>query len=62
VKAHDYFAAALPHVTDPDVKALFDELRLEEVEHQDMVKAVMAKLPAEPEVDADEFADPPVSH
>lgn len=62
VKAHDYFAAALPHVKDPDVKALFDELRLEEVEHQDMVKAVMDKLPAEPELSAEGYADPPISH
>lgn len=62
VKAHDYFAAALVHVTDPDVKALFTELRDEEIEHQDMVRAAMAKLPPRPTADPDDYADPPVSH
>ena len=62
VKAHDYFAAALEHVKDSDVKALFTELRDEEVEHQEMVQAAMAKLPPESKVDPNDFADEPVSH
>jgi erythrin-vacuolar iron transport family protein len=45
VKAHDFFDAALAHITDPDVRVLFEELRAEEVEHQDLVKAMMATLP-----------------
>ncbi|MCX6550542.1 MAG: ferritin-like domain-containing protein [Acidobacteria bacterium] len=45
VKAHDYFDAALAYVRDADVRTLFEELRAEEVEHQELVKAVMAKLP-----------------
>lgn len=60
IKAHDYFDAALKHVSDPDVKALFTELRDEEIEHQDMVKAVMAKLPPDTEIDPETFADGPV--
>jgi len=60
IKAHDYFAAALEHVTDPDVKALFAELRDEEVEHQEMVKAATAKLPPQPEENPDDYADEPV--
>jgi demethoxyubiquinone hydroxylase (CLK1/Coq7/Cat5 family) len=61
VKAHDYFAAALQHVKDPDVKALFTELRDEETEHQDMVKAAMTKLPPRPVITGDDVADEPVS-
>jgi erythrin-vacuolar iron transport family protein len=47
VKAFSFFDAALGHIQDPDVRTLFTELRAEETEHQDMVKAVIAKLPAE---------------
>lgn len=45
IKAHDYFAAALPHVADAEVKALFDELREEEVEHQDLVRQHLDRQP-----------------
>jgi rubrerythrin len=62
IKAHDYFAAALVHVKDDDVKALFTELRDEEVEHQEMVQAAIAKLPPRSTVDPDDYADPPVGH
>jgi rubrerythrin len=61
VKAHDYFASALQHVKDPDVKALFTELRDEEIEHQDMVKAAIAKLPPRPTITCEDVADEPVS-
>jgi rubrerythrin len=61
VKAHDYFAAALQHVTDPGVRKLFAELRDEEVEHQEMVRAAMAQLPPHPSVNPDDFADEPVA-
>jgi rubrerythrin len=61
IKAHDYFAAALQHVKDPDVKALFTELRDEEIEHQDMGKAAMAKLPPRPILTGEDVADEPVS-
>ena len=62
IKAHDYFAAALVHITNPDVKALFTELRDEEIEHQDLVKAAMATLPPEPDANPDDYADGPVGH
>jgi erythrin-vacuolar iron transport family protein len=61
IKAHDYFAAALEYVFDPDVKALFVELRNEEIEHQEMVRRGMAKLPPGPEANPDDFADEPVA-
>jgi rubrerythrin len=44
-KAHDFFDMALPGITDPEVRALFVELRDEETEHIQMLRDAMAKLP-----------------
>jgi len=58
-KAHDFYDEALKYVTDPEIKALFAELRDEETEHVALVKEIMAKLPAsaaqEVELDEDEL-------
>jgi erythrin-vacuolar iron transport family protein len=61
VKAFDFFEATLGHVQDPEVRTLFHELRDEEAEHQQMVKAVIAKLPDEPEAAAAYDPDEPVA-
>jgi len=61
-KAHAYFAEALPHIQDAEVRALFEELRDEEVYHQKLVSEQLAKLPAGPEASADDYADEPVAH
>ena len=57
-KAYDFYDMALPGVTDPEVIELFTELRDEELEHVEMLKAAMAKLPdsasSEVEYDIDE--------
>jgi len=57
-KAYDFYDMALPGISDPDVRALFTELRDEEAEHVEMLKEAMAKLPpsasAEIEFDVDE--------
>jgi len=57
-KAYDFYDMALPGITDPDVRELFTELRDEETEHVEMLRAEMAKLPAiadeEVEFDIDE--------
>jgi rubrerythrin len=45
-KAYDFYDMALPGVTDPEVRELFIELRDEELEHVEMLKEKMAKLPA----------------
>lgn len=59
-KAWDFFNRALPQVADIEVRALFEELREEEVEHQQLVKAEMSKLdPEATEVDPDDYVDPP---
>jgi erythrin-vacuolar iron transport family protein len=59
IKAHDYFAAAIPHVKDADVKKLFEELKQEEVEHQELVRKELDKQPPDDPRDPDEFIDEP---
>ncbi len=49
-KALDFYDQALPTITNPEIQALFSELRDEEIEHVRMVKEAIAKLPP----DADE--------
>jgi len=56
-KARDFYAEALDHVTDPDIKKLFEELREEEVEHVQMVKDIIAKLPASAKQEIEEDED-----
>jgi rubrerythrin len=46
-KAYDFYDAALPGITNPDVRELFTELRDEETEHVEMLREAMAKLPPE---------------
>jgi erythrin-vacuolar iron transport family protein len=58
-KAHAFFAAALPAIHDAEVKALFEELREEEVHHQDLVKREIAKLPPEKGPAEDDLVDEP---
>jgi len=60
-KAASFFAAALPVVSDPDVKALFAELHEEELEHQRLVKVHLDRAPADPAIHPSEFADEPVA-
>jgi rubrerythrin len=61
-KAHAFFVAALPRIKDRDVKALFKELRDEEIQHQDMVEKELAKLPPDPDFAPGDFVDEPVGH
>jgi rubrerythrin len=57
-KAYDFFVAALQQVSDPGVKALFEDLRDEEVRHRDLVRAALEKLPLGPDVEEDEADEP----
>jgi rubrerythrin len=43
-KAHDFYDQALTHVSDPEIHALFTELRDEETEHVRMIREAIAKL------------------
>ncbi len=60
-KAHAFFVAALPQIQDAEVKALFEELRDEEVEHQKLVRQEMAKLPPDSGPPPEGFVDEPVA-
>lgn len=57
-KARDFYDQALDHITDPDIRALFAELRAEETEHVRTVREFIAGLPPsareEGELDLDE--------
>jgi len=59
-KAHDYFVAALEHVTDSEVRSLFQELRDDEKVHEDLVRKELAKLPPDSRVNPDDWVDEPV--
>jgi rubrerythrin len=46
IRAYEFYAGALPHVKDPDVRAFFEELKEEETEHQDMLRQKIADIDA----------------
>ena len=58
-KAHAYFDGSLPHLKDPQVKQLFQELREEEVQHMELVNRELAKTPADDGLDPEAFVDEP---
>ncbi|MFA6958820.1 MAG: ferritin family protein [Thermoanaerobaculia bacterium] len=59
-KAYAFFVGAIEHVENGEVLALFQELRQEEIEHQELVKNEMKKLPATKKIDMEDYADEPV--
>jgi rubrerythrin len=59
-KAHAFFDGALPHLADPHVKALFEELRRDEEDHIRLVRQRLDKLPPGPDLE-DADADEPGS-
>jgi len=52
-KAYDFYDMALPGIVDPEVRALFTELRDEETEHVEMLRKEMAKLPPSASVEVE---------
>ena len=61
IKAHAFFVSALPALKDAEVRALFEELRDEEVQHQTLVKAELAKLPPDSGLSDEDFVDEPAA-
>ena len=61
VKAFNFFCDALKLPISEPVKKLFEELRLEEILHQELVARELSKLPPEPGVAPEDFADEPVA-
>jgi len=62
VKAHEFFVNAIPHIQDPEVRKLFQELRDEEVLHQGLVREAMRGVAADGEAGAADYEDEPVGH
>lgn len=60
-KACAFFVGALPYVLDPEARALFEELRDEEIVHQQLVEKEIAALPPGVETDVNDNADEPVA-
>ncbi len=56
-KAHAFYEQALPHVENPEVRALFEELRDEEVEHIELVEQAIARLPPEAAMELEDQDD-----
>lgn len=61
IKAHEFFAGALPNIQDAAVRALFAELRDEEVDHERLVRAQLHRLAPDDGFRADDFGDEPVA-
>jgi rubrerythrin len=57
-KAYEFFDEALPHVTDPHVRALFEELRGDEQDHIRLVRQRLETLPSGPDLEDDEADEP----
>jgi len=53
-KAFAFYGQALRYVNQPDVKALFEELRDEEAEHVRMLEEIIAKLPPSAALDLED--------
>jgi len=53
-KAFAFYDQALRYVTQPEVKALFEELRDEEAEHVQMIEEIIAKLPPSAKLDLED--------
>jgi len=61
LKAHAFFVGALPFLKDAEVRALFEELRDEELEHQQLVQAELYKLRPETGLSDEDFVDEPAA-
>ena len=57
-KARDFFAAALPHLKDPQVKELFQQLEAEERKHQRYIESAMTSFPTGPDLEEGEADEP----
>jgi rubrerythrin len=58
VKAHDFYAGALKHVKDRQVKKLFEELKAEEKQHKALLKKRLSRYPEGPDVEESEADEP----
>jgi rubrerythrin len=57
-KAHEFFAATARNASDGDVRALFEELGREELQHAAMVREKLERLPPGPDIEPEEADEP----
>ncbi len=60
-RAWGFFDQLVSRLTDPAVRQLFEELRAAEVQHQDLVRREMERLPPDRPSDGSPFEDEPVA-
>ncbi len=60
-KAYAFFASAISRIEDAKARALFEELKKEEIAHQRLVQKQLDALPPEPEAGAADLEDEPVA-
>ena len=58
-KAFAFYDQAIRWVTQPDVKALFEQLRQEEAEHVGMLRDIIAKLPPSAAIGLEDLDEDP---
>ena len=56
-KAYDFYDRALAHIANPEIQALFTELRDEETEHVRLVREAIANLPPGSDIEIEEDED-----
>ena len=61
VKAYEFFCEALKLPVAEPVRKLFEELKAEETLHQELVNKELSKLPPDPGLPPEDFADEPVA-
>lgn len=61
VKAYNFFSEALKLPIAEPVKKLFEELKQEEVLHQELVSKQLSRLPPDSGVSPEDYADEPVA-
>ena len=61
VKAHNFFSEALTLPIAEPVRKLFEELKQEEVLHQELVNKELSRLPPDSDLAPEDYADEPVA-
>jgi rubrerythrin len=61
IKAYDFFCEALKLPVAEPVRELFEELKQEEILHQELVNMELSRLPPDSGIAPEDFADEPVA-
>lgn len=61
VKAWEFYDGAMQHVDDADLRGMLEELRDQEAWHQKLIKEWIDRHGDEPDLDPDDFVDPPIA-